>query len=194
VESLIGLDKAKGHLGVHDIFTAGESSPNRLYSGFRAVIDAKSDQFDQNRLWVKQGRLYIGSTLEAAKPFDEADYFLFYIERIEERDDWSIFNSIQESWNETISKAHLGNNKDIAIAFETFKGIVLQSPDLIWSDRTRLIDALSKKVKEIREYQQRRRFRAVGQDTNINQSLSRAISIAEARNLHRADILQMSWK
>lgn len=193
VEGLFGLQKVRLHLGVHDTFTTGESSPNQLCPGYRAVIDARQDQVDQSRLWVKQGRLCTGPSLEAARPFEETDYLLFYIERMNKRDDLSALDSIQGAWDETISKATSGAEEDIDLAFQTFRGIVLQSPDLIWSDQVRLIDGLSKKVRQIVKIRSRRRFTAVPLETGIEQSLAQGVSIAEAELLDRAHVLQMSW-
>ena len=194
LEGLFGLDKVKAHLGVHDTFAAGESSPNPLHSGYRVVFDATRDQIDQRQLWVKKGRLCVGSTPQAAQPFEGTDYFMFYIEGIQERDDWSILNSIKGAWDETISKVQSGNNDDINLAFVAFKSVVLESPDLIWSDRARLIDALSKKVQQVLNLSKLHLAAPVQPDTGIEESLFEAMSIMDAKRLDRADILQISWQ
>jgi hypothetical protein len=85
VESILGLGQTELRLGVNDTFSAG----NPLRSGFLVGIGAPSDQVDAGRLWLDGGRLKMGSAVGLAKPYQEHDYFVIQVERLERRPDWS---------------------------------------------------------------------------------------------------------
>ena len=151
LEGLLNLKKTTPHLGIHDTFTSSGAAPQPLIPGYRVIINAPSDDIDLDKLWVDRGRLLYGTSLDEALPFKGADYLLFYIERLAERDDWSILASISQAWDEVIIKANKEDDKELSMAINNFMGLVFASQDLIWSDQVRLIDALKKRVKKIHQ-------------------------------------------
>src|SRR5262249_48080137 len=153
IEGLFGLEGHTVHLGVHDTFTPGVGAPHRLTAGYRVVTDSG---IDPSTLWVRDGRLCSGRNLESAAPFGGADYFVFYLEKIDARGDDS--PSVREAWDATIEKAARSSEQEVDLALNAFKGIVLTSPDLIWNDQQARIRDLVDRVKAIRTVMDRRGF------------------------------------
>lgn len=196
-EGLFGMQGLKAHLGMHDTFSAGDSSPNRLISGYRVVIDKTEDNIDPGTLWVREGRLLSGPDLESARPFKGSDYFLLYLEKVDARGD--DISSIREAWDTTIEKAIQSNDQEVDLALSAFKAAVLKSPDLICKDREKRILSLIDKIKAIRTLMQRRAFLPNQLDTSLataiaEQPLPASRSSKMARQYSREGLIGLSWK
>jgi len=195
IEGLFGLNKYVPHIGVHDTFSLDEGCPSPLTSGYRVVINTSEASMKGKELWVKGGRLMSGPTLGKAQPFTDADYLLFKIQPLAARDDWKALDSIKETWDKTTQEAAKSGNKDVESAFTAFRGAVINSPDLIWSDKVRLVDAMKNRLDEISTMKEPpRAIRRAGVELTPEQrneelykemenSLSKAISIEEAKNV-----------
>ena len=88
LETLLGMDKLDLRIG----YLVGYSSrpgPSQFKPGYFAMIRASG--LDKDRFWVKDDRLYFGSTAKKAKPYTEADYMLFSIKCLEQREDITTF-------------------------------------------------------------------------------------------------------
>jgi hypothetical protein len=192
VEALFGLNKVKPQLGIHDTFTAVPSGPHQLRPGYRVVMDVTAGQVEPEQLWIKNGRLFHGQNMAHATPFEGADYFLFYIEKMDRRDDFSSLETIHAAWEEVIAKAWQASDEESELAYTTFKGAVLASPDLIWKDQVRLIETLTKKVRQIYRLRARRQFTTII-ETGIDASLDEANDIDKLER-SRADLLRLSLK
>ena len=95
LDRAFGMSKMQAHLVLHNSFTAADSAPNRLRSGYWLMMDVTNHSGpDAHTLWVKGGRLLPGPTMENAKPLEGADYFLFYIQKLTQRDDFSAVPSV----------------------------------------------------------------------------------------------------
>lgn len=85
LERVLGLDQATLHLGVQDTLHACAAP---LSTGFYAGIAAAVSEVDMNQLWIRDGRLYKGAAAVSAKPYDDHDYMLLELERVDARPDW----------------------------------------------------------------------------------------------------------
>jgi hypothetical protein len=201
VEGLFGLRGTQPHLWMHDTFTSGENAPSRLIPGYRAVVDVTENLIDRATLWVKNGRLCRGSTLETATPFEGSDYFLFYLERIERRDDIAGMASIQQVWDNAIVKATRESEQELDLAFNTFKGTVLQSPDLIWQDQVDLIQRLRERVKAIHSLQNGLGMLPLTFDTSLSSAVAEncppalgSTRMEQTPALTREEIVGLGWR
>ncbi len=195
VEGLFGLQHTRPHLWMHDTFTSGENAPSRLTPGYRVVMDVTESLIDRATLWVKNGRLCQGPTLEAATPFEGRDYFLFYLERIEKRDDIPGMASIQQVWDNAIVKATGESEQELDVAFNTFKGTVLQSPDLIWQDQRDLIQLLRDRVKVIHAERNGLGFLTLTFDTSLSGAVAESRPAALGPpHLTREEIVGLGWR
>jgi hypothetical protein len=85
VDGILGLGNTELRLGVNDTF----SGDNPLRSGFLVGIGAPVAEVEkQVPLWLKDGRLVQGNSAPLAIPYDQHDYFVIQIERLERRPDW----------------------------------------------------------------------------------------------------------
>jgi hypothetical protein len=195
IEGLFGMRGAEVHLGVHDTFGSGASAPNRLTPGYRVVMDARAGQIDPATLWVRDGRLCRGTVPESATPFDAADYFLFYLEKLDQRE--NDLPSVREAWTAAIKAAQRATEKDLDFALAVFKAAVVDSPDLILSDQIARVTALNDKVKVVRAATERQGFVSV--DTSLDGALNEQRELAgdpraETRNLSREDLIALNWR
>jgi hypothetical protein len=149
LEGLFGLNKCSPHIGIDDTFSSEAGAAAPLTEGYRVVVNADETKMRGKQLWVKQGRLQCGDSLANAQPFSDADYILFQIQSLDARDDWTSLNSIKQAWDNVVMAATKANKADTNSAYAAFRSIVLTSPDLIWSDRIRIVDALRKRVTDI---------------------------------------------
>ncbi len=194
VEGFFGLGESEVQLGLHDTFSASPNAPNRLTPGYRVVMDAADQDLDQGSLWVKDGRLCTGPTLESAALFEGADYLLFYLERVGRRDDIAGMVSIQQAWDEAISKARGSTDDELDIAYDTFKGTVLGSPDLIWDDQAELIERLKERVRAVRALRDRLGMTAADLDTSLAGAVAESLQSPSPRSQTREEILGLSWR
>jgi hypothetical protein len=197
IEGLFGMQDLAVHLGVHDTFTSGTSTPNRLMPGYRVVMDGTDSQTNSDTLWVRNGRLCGGPNLKSATPFEGADYFLFYLEKVGMRGD--DIPSVREAWDATIEKAVQSSDQEVDLALSAFKASVLTSPDLIWSDQQARILDLIERIKTIRLLKDRRGF----VPNDFDSSLAGALADREKRagradadlsRLSRAQTISLSWR
>ena len=196
-EGLFGMKGLKAHLVMHDTFSSGNSSPNRLTSGYRVVMDKTEERIDPGTLWVRDGRLCSGPELESAKPFKGSDYFLFYLERVSVRGD--DIPSIREAWDTAIEKAVQSNDQEVDLALSAFKETVLKSPDLIWNDREKWIISLIDKVKAIQVLKERRAFLSNQLDTSLASAVADQLEPAGrgsniTQRLSREDLIRLNWR
>lgn len=199
VEGLFGMQELKVHLLVHDTFTSGTGTPNRLTPGYRLVMDVINSRIDPATLWVRDGRLCSGANLQSATPFEGADYFLFSLEKVSVRGDDT--PSVREAWDATIKVAATmkSSEQEVTLALSAFKEIVLTSPDLIWNDQQARIVALIDRVKAIRTLMERSGFVPSNLDTSLASALAEWQELAgypgaETRRLSREEIINLNWQ
>ena len=90
VEGLIGLQGTRPVLGVKDAFADAGAGAAGTPAGpcVLAGVAAPLAQIDFDRLWVREGRLFEGSSAAALKPFEAHDHLLVSVEKGAARQDW----------------------------------------------------------------------------------------------------------
>ena len=103
------------HLAVHDTLTPSLGTPNRLSAGYRVVMDVTDNSIDPTTLWVRDGRLCTGLDLKSATPFEAADYFLFYIEKVDRRQP-PFSTPVTEAWDVAMKMAVQPSQQELDFA------------------------------------------------------------------------------
>lgn len=145
VQTLFGAADGRQHLGVHLAF-AGEQPPQALHAGYVAVIRRDVAQVPVGDLSVAQGRLRFRGA-----PIGDADYMLFRVERVQERDDWDALSSISTPFRDALTALSHGNT---ALAEALVKRAMLEayhSPDLTRTDRARVSREIKRSFQEARD-------------------------------------------
>lgn len=92
VENIAGLASTSLQLGVEDTFFQN----NKLREGFYLGINAPADQVDISQMWLKDDRLMQGPVAAISQPFENYDYMIIEIEKLDHRKDWPSFPEIAE--------------------------------------------------------------------------------------------------
>jgi hypothetical protein len=144
VQTLFGAAAGRQHLGVHLAF-AGDQSPRALHAGYLAVIRRDVAQLPVEDLSVNQGLLrYRGA------PLTGADYMLFRIERVAERDDWDSLAAIAAPFRDALTASSHGN---ATVAEAHVRRAMLEawtSPDLTRTDRSRVCGEIKRTFQDAR--------------------------------------------
>ena len=145
VQTLLGVSNGRQHLGVHVAY-AGEAGAPALHAGWLAVIRRGAAVVDPADLTVVQGRLrYRGVSVGGA------DYLLFRIERMVERDDWDSLTSIARPFGDALTAMSHGNT---VVADALVRRAVLEaftSPDLTRADRPRVAGEIKRVYQDARQ-------------------------------------------
>jgi len=193
LDGVFGVRKMQAHLVLHNTFSSEENAPNYLHCGYWLVMDSTGGRVDPNMLWVREGRLHRGLTIEDAQPLEGADYFLFYIQKLGERNDYSSIPSVWKAWNAVIERAQQSSDEELDLVFDTFRGVVLTSADFILSDQIRLIKALQKRVRALRKAPRRSGFlqKSYDIDTVMAEEVVRA---EHTQPISREELIKLSWR
>jgi hypothetical protein len=148
LQALVGsdADAAKPVVAVrHSMAPDSQFGP-----GFFALVDAPEKSVPITRFWVRDGRLCVGDSLDAAIPYTDHDFILFQILQAEERQDirklpfFPVWQQAQtavtkpEEW--ATAKAH----------FQALWRELLLSPDLTEPQRKRLERAFREELVKLR--------------------------------------------
>ena len=142
--TLLGAGAGRQHLGVH-LSYAGERPPQALHAGYVAVVRRDVSQLSVHDLSVQQGVLRLRGA-----PLTGADYMLFRIERVDERDDWDSLASIANPFRDALTALSHGNGQ---VADAYVRRAMLEawtSPDLTRADRTRVCSELKRNYQDAR--------------------------------------------
>lgn len=144
VQTLFGSAVGRQHLGVHLAY-AGDQAGHALHAGYVAVIRKDASQLAVHDLSVQQGRLRLRGA-----PLAGADYMLFRIERLAERDDWDSLASIATPFRDALTALSHGT---ATVADAHVRRAMLEawtSPDLTRADRSRVCTELKRNYQEAR--------------------------------------------
>ena len=144
VQTLFGAAAGRQHLGVHLAY-AGDQAPRALHAGYVAVIRRDAAQLAAQDLSVQQGLLRFRGA-----PLTSADYLLFRIERMAERDDWDSLVSIAAPFRDALAALSHGNT---TVAEAHVRRAMLEawaSPDLTRADRTRVCGEIKRTYQDAR--------------------------------------------
>lgn len=144
VQALLGASSGRQHLGIH-LGYAGDQPPHALHAGYIAIVRRDAREVEAGSLSVSEGRLrYEGAALSGA------DYLLFRVERLAERDDWDRLSSIARPFNEALAALGHGN---APLADALVRRAVLEaftSPDLTRTDRPRVAAEVKRSYQDAR--------------------------------------------
>ena len=146
IQEFLIATNAGMHLGLHDSFSEGQ-----LNNGFFAAIKCPSQAIDVNELFVVNDELHHGANLQQSQPFQQADYMLFRVELLDQRDDWEGLNSIKEPFDEALNA--LGDEKSIHFMRAALLRATL-SPDLTEVDKRRVVERLIEKYEAAKKVSQ----------------------------------------
>ena len=150
VEALLGLDEAQAVLGYREAFNPQTGA--NFSNDYNVLIDADDAGIDRSRFWVKGSRLFMGSTLGAAKPYRDNDFVLFRIAQATQRND-VVTLPFYPLWEAAQDFAGQGTDAmwtEAKAQFNTLKREMNRSADLTEPDRTRLRDGYLAKLVALR--------------------------------------------
>jgi hypothetical protein len=192
IEGLLNLGDFRLEIGYHDTFVTGAPPEveNGLSTGYIAVIDAETDQRTIDSLCVKGGHL---RRMEGSSLTDiHEDFLLLKIEGPQKFEDWQRLPLLLETSNAAVTAAINGNAAEIDRTKKAFSQIVLTSPDLIQTDKVRLIEGLRTTMKQIQDSQEvPTLIDLTGSDTDVNESV-RALFLADAPTIQEARMMDLT--
>ena len=146
VEALVGIDKATLHLGIQCDFG---STPCPLATGYWVGIAASDGEVDIRQLWLKDGRLCKGNNAGSAGSYNDHDFMVIAIERIERRADWHIIPAVTEfaaRFAKIVGDPDYSlddKRRRLAALWPVFQQALADSPDFIDADRRTVSQAVS---------------------------------------------------
>ena len=144
VQTLLASTAGHQHLGVHLAF-AGDQAPRALHAGYLAVVRQDGAVVATADLAVLDGVLH-----HRAAPLAGADYLLFRIERMAERDDWDRLSPIAGPFREALSALSLGSTEMAQAHVRRAMLEAWHSPDLTRVDRTRVSAEIKRAFEDAR--------------------------------------------
>lgn len=204
VDTLLNLKQTELCIGLYDrlVPKASEQSVSRLIPGYRFVATVPQGSIKPDVLWIRDGQLLVGPTSDESLPPQGYDYFLFTLEKLEWRDDWSSLPNLSprlKAFNSKLASPTC-SEEDIRMEFELFKGAVLASSDLIHTDRVRIIRGIKQRAKEAMELRSEglEEIKFLGKEPGSVESfgllgnlseVAREMSNAEAQAISTADLI-----
>lgn len=144
VQTLLGAAAGRQHLGVHLAY-AGDQPPRALHAGYVAVVRREAALLPAQDLSVQQGVLRFRGA-----PLTGADYMLFRVERMAERDDWDTLASIAAPFRDALTALSHGS---ATVAEALVRRAMLEawtSPDLTRADRSRVCGEIKRSFQDAR--------------------------------------------
>jgi hypothetical protein len=141
------------HLSIHDSYQAGQ-----LQAGYIAAIRAKEADLKQVQLWVVDGELREGTSLEVGKnePFTRFDHMVFRVDIFEERDDWESLSPIWNPFQQALDDLADPSTETRALSFlRMAQSAARKSADLTIADRRRVPAALQELFDQAKNQQGR---------------------------------------
>jgi hypothetical protein len=200
LEKLLGMGKLELRVGYLFGFTSSEDSgPSRFRPAYFAMI--RLPNANKANFWVKEDRLYFGTTRNTAEPYVDADHMLFSLRRLEEREDITTF-PFYKYWNEAKQKVWMKKDVDAEALLGRFLSELAESPDfttehrmkLVWYYKMQLVTEKERrdaKPQHLSDSQLRDRLRKAGKSYIMQiekaadqAGLSKQIKISGIRFLH----------
>lgn len=150
MQDLLGGESGQIHLGVHTTFSGQSGGAARLRAGHIAVIRGIERDYPPEKLWVKDGRLRFGDSLNGSVPLTGVTHLLLQLEGQTERDDWRALKSITDSFAECLKYLAEGEVEKAKDAMGRTLLLVRMSPDLTRAHRAAAAVALREEFEEAR--------------------------------------------
>ena len=183
LSELVGATTNNLMLGLQQTWSSGTGGGASLRAGYVAVVLAKDDEIDRDRLWVIDGRLRYGVASGDAKPLTGFNYMLFRLERRDERDDWDSLTAIRDPYNKAIEMLQAGNTEQADAFIRAAKAAAFLAPELTQNvDRRRVVKQIQQRYEEAKDDLGAGAFRAAA-ETSFSDVMQGAISVTEAKAL-----------
>jgi hypothetical protein len=150
VENLMGLGGTTLQLGVEDTF----SQNNRLRTGYYLAVNAPASEVDITQLWLKGGQLSKGPIASRTEAYQDHDYMIIEVEKVDSRNDWpglpeiaefrTKFSSLMGDTKLTADEKH----ERLRTVWPEFAHILNESPNLTRPDREQIAFSVSKDLRE----------------------------------------------
>jgi hypothetical protein len=121
-------------ISAKDSFTPGTDSVNPIRSGFWVMINKEYDEVKPETLWIKNNRLMVGASASSLRVFEDADYFLFFLNTYTHRSDWETLSEFSESVPKMKQLALEGNLEELKKEFIGFRIKLINSHDITDDD------------------------------------------------------------
>ena len=149
IEGLLGVDQSVLHLGLQCTLTG---APAPLQPGYQVGIGAADSSVDMSQLWIIGGRLFKGSAPASAKPYDDHDYMLISLERVDQRSDWRTLSFMTDYGTRF---GAIASNPDFSVddkrkrlgdLWPAFQQALAASADLIDADRQTIASTVASEL------------------------------------------------
>ncbi|MBZ5509309.1 MAG: hypothetical protein LAO78_27950 [Acidobacteriia bacterium] len=153
VEAVLGLADTTPIVGIRREY---DSNAGKVQPAFFALIDMSEQELNLQpgeKFWVQQNQLVCGNSLAAATPFRKADFALFSLCQVEERDDIDTL-SFYPLW-ERIGREAMRPTADDWLStkanWTTLAQDIMFSPDLTDKHADKLVDRYFERLKNLHE-------------------------------------------
>lgn len=143
--------------GVDSLFDLGALDPivghrqefrHGFEPGYFVLIDMPEARTRDYTFWVRDDQLFAGQTRDAARPFRDADYVLYSVSQLTDRDDIDLL-PVYPLWERVAQDATVADEtywKNAKSYMNTFYQAMVLSPDLTGAQTERLADEYIKKM------------------------------------------------
>ena len=137
LQTLLGIQGLQLRVGRLMGFNSASdpTDPNRFRPGYFAMVNQPVP--DTSKFWVKNDRLFFGSSADTADSFADADYVLFSILKTDKREDIVTF-SFYDLFKQALSYARAGKVAEADDKFARFVDALADSPDFTMTHRKKL--------------------------------------------------------
>lgn len=141
IESFLGMsDDMQFRIGQRDSYTdpVGNNPATQFRAGYFVMIRSDQQDVDEDHFWVKQNQLFHGSSSDQLQPYQNRDYILLHINRLEARNDHTTFD-FHEEWRKAQDQLWKDNKEGALDHLRELTYMIQRSPDLIPKHRDVLI-------------------------------------------------------
>jgi hypothetical protein len=179
--------------GVDSLFDLGAIDPivghrqefkHGFEPGYFALIDMPEDKMRDYSFWVREDQLVTGPTLDTARPFRDADYVLYSISQMTDRDDLDLL-PVYPLWERVAQEATIADDiywKNAKAYMNNFYQSMVLSPDLTSVQTDKLYDEYIAKMETL--HKRAARISKLSDEetavlSELDQARSRAVAILE---------------
>jgi hypothetical protein len=135
---ILGMKAVELRLAHHHTYTGVNGDPDGLRPGYVVYINGPEGDVDAGQLWVKENRLYRGTSASALTFYDAHDFCLLRLDRSAQRADY-VTLPFHRSWTVAKQAVFKGDTGSARRALMELVRAVAVSPDLTTEHRYRLI-------------------------------------------------------
>lgn len=150
VEMILKMRSQEALVGLRKELTPGAGDAGTLPSSYFALINLPENNVKPEEIFVKNGGLAVGKTLDQATPFREADFVLYAVQAVPRREDERAL-PFYDFWNQALAAAGRPDDESWKLAKTSLASLyvaMVQSPDLISAHVAELIEKFKTDLKE----------------------------------------------